>query len=272
MDISVIIPTYNRYGLLKRSLLSVLGQTHKPKEILVVDDGSEDFTCKIKDEFPQIRYIYKKNGGVSSARNLGVKNSTCDWVAFLDDDDEWDREKLALHVNFHKENPYLHVSYTDEKWIRDGIEVKVPKKYSKKSGYIFEDCLSHCIIAPSSIFMKRDLFGEIGYFDEGLEVCEDYDLWLRLSLIYPVGLIDKPLITKYAGHKKQLSFKHWGMDRFRVKSLQKIYPLLKDEKKKDVLKNVLLDKLKLLVVGAKKHGRKEMEREYKEAIFGLEKD
>lgn len=262
MDISVVIPTYNRYKLLKRSLLSVLNQTHKPKEILVIDDGSADFTCKIKNEFTQIKYIYKKNGGVSSARNLGIKNSTCKWVAFLDDDDEWDKEKLALHVSFHRQNPSLHVSYANEKWIRNGIEVKVPKKYSKHSGNIFEKCLSHCIIAPSSVLMRKDLFDKVGYFDEDLEVCEDYDLWLRISSLYPIGLIDKPLIIKHSGESEQLGFKHWGMDRFRVKSLHKIYPSLKDEKQKKALRDMILDKLKFLIIGAKKHKRSKMTKEF----------
>lgn len=269
MNISVIIPTYNRYELLKRGLLSIFNQTYQPKEILVIDDGSVDFTCKIEDEFSQIKYFYQPNSGVSKARNFGIQNATCQWIAFLDDDDTWHKEKLALHVKLHRQNPSLHVSYSDEKWIRDKKEVKVPKKFAKHGGYIFEKCLSHCIIAPSSVFMRKSLFDDVGLFDESLEVCEDYDLWLRVALRYPIGLIDKPLITKYAGHEGQLSFKHWGMDRFRVKSLENLLLHVKDEGQKKLIENTLVQKYTLLIKGAKKHNKIDMVNYYQKKLESL---
>lgn len=251
MKISVVIPTYNRYEFLKRALESVYAQTYTPKEVIVIDDGSTDNTPSIQEDFPKIKYIYQKNSGVSSARNLGIKNSTCEWVAFLDSDDEWDLDKLKFQYEFHKNNPKILMSYTDEKWIRDGVKVKIPKKFRKHGGNIFNECLSHCIIAPSATLIHKYLLEDIGKFDESLEVCEDYDLWLRIALNNDIGLIDKKLITKYAGHEDQLSFKHWGMDRFRVKSLEK---LIESEKKEQVLET-LVKKYKLLLKGAIKYDR-----------------
>ncbi|MCK4738277.1 MAG: glycosyltransferase family 2 protein, partial [Sulfurimonas sp.] len=218
MNISVVIPTYNRYEVLQRALTSVYAQTYKPKEIIVIDDGSTDETSQIQNLFPSVKYYYQENSGVSSARNLGIKNSTYDWIAFLDSDDEFHIDKLKAHVDFHKNSPDIRMSYTNEKWIRDDREVKLPKKYQKVGGDIFEECLSHCIIAPSATLIHKDLLDEVGLFDENLEVCEDYDMWLRMALKNKIGLIDKKLITKYGGCDDQLSMRFWGMDRFRVQA------------------------------------------------------
>jgi len=249
MNISVVIPTYNRYIFLKRAIASVVSQTYKVGEIIVIDDGSDDQTSNIQNEFPQIEYFFQKNKGVSSARNLGIQKAKYEWIAFLDSDDSWDKKKIEKQVLFHQNNPNLYMSYTDEKWIRDEKELKVPKKYQKFGGFIFEQCISHCIIAPSSSLLHRSLFQKVGVFDESLEVCEDYDLWLRIAISYEIGLINEKLITKYAGHNDQLSFKHWGMDRFRVKSLEKF---LESDKKVSV-KATLLKKYEVLLKGARKH-------------------
>ena len=255
-DISVIIPTYNRYEFLQRALKSVYSQTHMPTEVIIIDDGSNDETSKIQKLFPHAKYIYQKNGGVSSARNLGIKNATSSWITFLDSDDIWDKDKLQKQVDFHKNNPNIFMSYTGERWIRDNQEMKIPKKFKKYGGDVFERCLSHCIIAPSSAMINKKLLEKIGLFDEGLEVCEDYDLWLRIACENEIGLVDEKLIIKYAGHEDQLSFKHWGMDRFRVKSLEKL--LIKNSnimKLKSYIQNELTQKYNLLLKGAIKHDK-----------------
>jgi glycosyltransferase involved in cell wall biosynthesis len=258
LDITVVIPTYNRYELLKRALASVYSQIHMPNEVIVVDDGSTDNTSNIQKDFPHAKYIYQKNFGVSSARNLGIKNATKEWIAFLDSDDEWHEDKLKLQVEFHKQNPHAKMSYTDEKWIRADVEVKVPKKFKKYGGDIFEECLSHCIIAPSATLIHKSLFDEVGVFDESLEVCEDYDLWLRVACGNSIGLIDKKLIIKYAGHENQLSFKYWGMDRFRVQALEKFVNPRADnisDENYNLVKKEILKKYALLLKGAKKYNK-----------------
>ena len=264
MDITVVIPTYNRYEVLGRALTSVYSQSYMPSEVIIIDDGSTDSTSQITKQFPHAKYYFQKNSGVSSARNLGIKNSTCQWVAFLDSDDEWHVDKLAMQVEFHKQNPEILMSYTDEKWVREDYEVKIPKKYHKAGGDIFDKCLLHCIIAPSSALIHKNLLNGVGLFDEGLEVCEDYDLWLRVALENKIGLIDEKLIIKYAGHDDQLSFKHWGMDRFRVKALEKL--LNKESKDKDLIVDTLLQKYTLLLKGAIKYDRILEIKEYKSKI------
>ena len=269
MNISVVIPTYNRYNVLKRALKSVYSQTYMSKEVIVIDDGSTDKTSHIAKDFPHIKYYYQKNSGVSSARNLGIQNSTCEWIAFLDSDDEWNEDKLKLHVEFHKLNSEFFISYTDEKWIRDNKEINLPKKYQKHGGDVFSKCLSHCIIAPSATLIHKSLLDSIGLFDETLEVCEDYDLWLRVALENPIGLIDEKLITKYGGSEDQLSMKYWGMDRFRVVALEKLLNnlLSSEEQKRVEIKETILKKYNLLLKGAIKHNRDSDIKEYEKKIL-----
>jgi glycosyltransferase involved in cell wall biosynthesis len=271
MEISVVIPTYNRYDVLKRALDSVYSQTLKPKEVIVIDDGSTDETSQIQNLFPKkasgssfrVKYYYQKNSGVSSARNLGIKKSTCKWIAFLDSDDEWHEEKLQRHVEFHKNSPDTLMSYTDEKWIRNDVEINIPKKYQKFGGDIFKECLSHCIIAPSATLIHKDLLESVGVFDESLEVCEDYDMWIRVALKNRIGLIDKKLITKYGGCDDQLSVKYWGMDRFRVQALEKLLSLELPLDTRDLVIKTLADKYSLLLKGAIKYDRMLDIKEYK---------
>ena len=266
MKISVVIPTYNRYEVLKRALSSVFAQTYLPSEVIVIDDGSTDNTANIQNDFPSIIYRYQENGGVSSARNLGIKLCSHDWIAFLDSDDAWYEEKLALHVNLHVSTPKLLFSYTDELWIRDGQRIKIPKKFHKFGGEIFEKCLSHCIIAPSSALIHKTIFEDIGTFDETLEVCEDYDLWLRLTCKYEVGLLNQPLTLKYGGDADQLSTKYWGMDRFRVQALEKLLSL---HVRENEVKKELLKKYTLLLKGAIKHQKADEINEYELSLLRL---
>jgi len=266
MNISVFIPTYNRYTFLKRALESVYTQTYTPAEVIVIDDGSTDNTNQILQDFPNIIYIYQENSGVSFARNLGIKNANYEWIAFLDSDDEWDKNKLKLQVEFHQNNPKILMSYTDERWIRDSKEIKIPKKFKKIGGFIFDECLSHCIIAPSATLIHKDLLERVGVFDENLEVCEDYDLWLRVALENEIGLVDEKLITKYAGHDDQLSFKHWGMDRFRVLALEKLLV----SPKKEIVIHTLLQKYRVLLKGAVKYKREPDIQNFNKKIKNLE--
>ncbi|WP_304542836.1 glycosyltransferase family 2 protein [Sulfurimonas microaerophilic] len=255
MDITVVIPTYNRYRFLKRAITSVLAQTYQPKEIIVVDDGSIDETFQIQTDFPQIKYIYQENKGVSSARNIGIKHSSCNWIAFLDSDDVFEKEKLQKQVGFHKQNAGILMSYTDEIWIRDSQEINIPKKFQKIGKDIFTENLSYCNIAPSSALIHKTVFDNVGRFDESLEVCEDYDLWLRIMIRYEIKLLNEKLIKKYAGHEDQLSFKHWGMDRFRVVSLEKLLKITTSQEKTSKIKEELLKKYELLLKGAIKYDK-----------------
>ena len=238
MDVSVVIPTYNRYTLLKRAIDSLLTQTHPVDEIIVVDDGSSDNTKDIQKDFPEIIYIYQENRGVSTARNVGIQRAKNEWIAFLDSDDEWHQEKLQKQVAFHQNNPDILMSYTAEKWVRDGKVVKIPKKYRKIGLDAFVENLSYCNIAPSSVLLHRRLLEKVGLFDESLEVCEDYDLWLRISSENEVGLLSEQLIIKYAGHDEQLGFRK-DMDLIRIKVLEQLLYSTKDIKREKQIKTEL---------------------------------
>lgn len=266
MNITVVIPTYNRYTLLKRAIASVYNQTLPPYEVIVIDDGSSDATSQIHKDFPNIRYFYQNNSGVSSARNYGVKKASSEWIAFLDSDDEWESDKLLEQVAFHKQHKDIVMSFTDEKWIRDGQEVKIPQKFQKEGKDIFQENLSYCNIAPSSVLVHTKYLQEIGLFDETLEVCEDYDLWLRLSVKYKIALVDKKLIKKYAGHANQLSFKYWGMDRFRVLTLEKLLQEKLDLDKREKILQELQKKYTLLLKGAIKYEREDEIQKYKQKL------
>ncbi|HIP14321.1 MAG TPA: glycosyltransferase family 2 protein [Sulfurimonas autotrophica] len=251
MKVTVIIPSYNRYELLQRALESVYLQTFPVDEVIVIDDGSTDETAQIKKDFPNIKYFYQKNSGVSSARNFGMQKAKNQWIAFLDSDDEWCREKLKEQVDFHQSNRDILMSYTDEQWIRGANEVKIPKKFQKIGKNAFLENLLYCNIAPSSVLLHRSVLDSVGVFDESLEVCEDYDLWLRIALQFEIALVDKKLIKKYAGHEDQLSFRYWGMDRFRVKALEKFM----GTEHESLIVEVLIQKYTLLLEGARKYDK-----------------
>ncbi len=255
MKISVIIPTYNREKFIEKAINSVLAQSVKPYEVIIIDDGSTDETFNLLKKYKnKIKLLTQKNTGVSSARNLGIKVADGEWIALLDSDDIWLKHKLSTQIKYHKENPRIEISQTNEEWIRDGKVFKQPKKYIKKSGFIFSDLLTHSTISPSTTLIKKSIFDDIGYFDENLIVCEDYDLWLRIALKYEFGLIEDSLILKYGGHFDQLSTTIWGMNRFRVQALEKhINSLHKDE----VLK-ILIKKCEILAKGAMKRDNREI--------------
>jgi len=222
-NISVIIPTYNRAGMVKEAIESVLAQGYADRELIVVDDGSTDETERVVSSFaPRLTYIYQDHQGVSAARNRGIVHARGEYLAFLDSDDLWLEDKLYRQMRFMESHPEALICYTDEIWIRRGVRVNPMKKHRKYSGMIFPHCLPLCIISPSSALFARRLLDEVGMFDETLTVCEDYDLWLRIAARYPIHFIDMPLIVKRGGHADQLSRKWVGQDRFRIEALVKL--------------------------------------------------
>ncbi len=247
MKITVVIPTYNRVALLPRAVESVLSQTYRADEIIVVDDGSTDDTCQmVQSHFPEVKIISQPNKGVSAARNMGIVHASNKWIAFLDSDDVWREDKLQLQVAYHKQNPQILFSHTAEVWMRDDKMVKQKRKHQKPQGFCFYENLDFCKIAPSTVMFHKKIVDDIGLFDEKLIVCEDYDMWLRILKKYPVGFVDEALTTKYAGDHEQLSFSYQAMDQFRLQALQKHLP------DREVCK-MMENKLTILTKGAQKH-------------------
>lgn len=267
-NVSVVIPTFNRGHTLNRAIDSVLGQTLLPSEIIVVDDGSTDGTEElISTEYSSVSYIRSENRGVSAARNLGMKAAKSDWFAFLDSDDQWLPHKLEKQFECLSCNRDFKLVHCDELWIRKGKRVNPKAKHQKHGGYIFEQCLSLCAISPSASLVHRTLFDELGCFDETLQACEDYDLWLRICAVYPVLYVDEPLLIKFGGHEDQLSQKFWGMDRFRVEALRKILRTQNlTESQRLKASSKLIEKCSVLIGGAKKRGNAQMVRKYQNLI------
>ena len=259
MYVSVIIPTYNRKHTLKRAIQSVYMQSLLPYEVIVVDDGSNDGTKEwVKQKYPNVKYIYQKNSGVSSARNKGIKIARGDWIALLDSDDEWLPNKLIEQTNKIKSNLDVKILHSNEIWIRNGVRVNQMKKHKKSGGYIFEKCLDICRISPSSVMLKKEIFDYIGTFDESLKVCEDYDLWLRITSKYPVCFLDIPLIKKYGGHSDQLSKAHDGIEFYRIQSLQKILESKILSKPQTLLAiNMMVNKMNIYASGLEKRNKTE---------------
>ena len=220
--VSAIIPTFNRGWIIAEAVESILDQNYPNIETIVIDDGSTDDTAKkLSPYLDKITYLQQGNKGVSAARNLGIKKSSGQFTAFLDSDDLWTNEKISCQIDFFQSNPEAMICQTEELWIRNGKRVNPKHKHKKLSGMIFEPSLELCLVSPSAVMIKKELFGITGLFDENLPACEDYDLWLRISTTLPIFLIDKPYTIKKGGHADQLSANH-SLDKYRIKSIQKL--------------------------------------------------
>lgn len=225
--VSVILPTFNRAHTLDRAIQSVLDQTWPYFELIVIDDGSTDDTSHILSKYndPRLTRIYQENKGVSAARNRGIALSSGELIALLDSDDYWLPRKLEDQIHFMSQGPW-QISQTDEIWIRNNVRVNPGDKHTKLSGWFLKESLQLCLISPSCVMFTRKLWHELGPFNEHLKACEDYSLWLRVGIHYPVGLLPQRLTIKTGGHYDQLSRTFIGIDLYRI------YAML------DVLKNM----------------------------------
>jgi len=269
LEVSVVIPTYNRGYSLDRAINSVLRQSFDDFELIVVDDGSTDNTQEVVASFKdqRLRYFLTENRGVSAARNLGVSYSKAQWLAFLDSDDEWLSDKLERQIEYLNNHREMELVHGEEIWIRKGRRVNPMKKHQKSGGDIFIRSLDLCLISPSAVMLSRDLFYEMGKFDEEFVVCEDYDLWLKITSRHKVGFIESPVINKYGGHEDQLSSRYFAMDYWRIKSMVR---LAKEghlsSEKLEALKEVVKRKGDILLAGYEKHRNMDNYEEVKQWI------
>ena len=258
--VSVIIPTYNRAMKTGRAVASVLFQTYRDCEVIVVDDGSSDDTQEVLQRFgSRIRVlVHEENRGVSAARNNGIRASQGPLIAFLDSDDYWFPEKVARQVAFFKHHPEAVACQGEELWIRKGRRVNPMAKHLKPSGEIFEPSLRLCLVSPSAVMLRRTLLDEVGLFDETLPACEDYDLWLRISCRYPVHLLPEPLLVKEGGAPDQLSATVEGLDRYRIQSMVKLIRAgILDEEQLAAAKEELRRKCRIYGQGCIRRGKQE---------------
>ncbi|MEM7562825.1 MAG: glycosyltransferase [Pseudomonadota bacterium] len=255
MQISVVIPCFNRAHTIQRAIHSVLEQTSPVNEIIVVDDGSSDNSAeRVAKEFPQVILLRQQNAGVSSARNLGIDQARHEWIALLDSDDAWLPQKIAKMREAHKNHSGYALYHSDEIWVRNGKRVNAMRKHRKTGGWIFEHCLPLCAISPSASVIDKSVLQSVGKFDESLPACEDYDLWLRLCHRYPVFYLDEALITKYGGHPDQLSRQFPAMDQFRIRAIhQLLLESTLNEHQRQAALAMMQQKLEILLNGACKH-------------------
>ncbi len=271
--VSVVIPTYNRRLLLQEALNSVFQQTLTSFEVIVIDDGSTDDTIPyLQNHYgARLRLFTQKNSGPAAARNYGVSQSRGKYIAFLDSDDSWLPRKLEVQVSFLEKHPEFRFCQSEEIWIRHGLRVNPRNKHAKPSGDIFLSCLKLCLISPSSVLLEKLFFEQLGGFDASYEVCEDYELWLRATLLSPFQTLPEALVVKRGGHEDQLSRRHWGMDRFRVRALEKLLasiPLTSLQREAVVFE--LKNKLSVLAQGFSKRYPRE-KNPYQEKLAWYEK-
>jgi len=260
MQVSVIIPTYNRAQRLGKAIDSVLAQSHQDFELIVVDDGSEDNTDELIENYnSDIVYIRQENSGAAAARNRGIEKARYNLLAFLDSDDWFAENKLKTQIQAMNRNPSCLISHTNEIWYRNGQILNQKLKHRKSSGDIFAQSLELCAVGMSTIMIHKEIFDRYGFFDEGYPCCEDYEFWLRISAEEKFLLVEEPLTSKDGGRDDQLSVIYrTGMDKFRIKAIMKTLASgMLTEEQSGIARRELERKCRIYGTGCIKHGRAE---------------
>ena len=202
--VSVIIPTYNREKFIERSIRSVLDQTYQDFEIIIVDDGSTDNTRKVLGPYTgKLKYIYQENEGSSAARNRGIKESIGGYIAFLDSDDIWMPEKLALQVDILDKNKNIGIVYSKMFMFNEKGE-RIGTKPERATGRNFTELIEIAGDIPtSSVLTRRECFDKAGLFDKDLPTIQDFDMWLRISEYYDIYEYEKTSLAHYYRHGRQ---------------------------------------------------------------------
>ena len=205
--ISVVIPCFNAERYIVATLRSVQAQTWPALDVMVIDDGSSDQSAeRVRSQFPSVRVIQQANKGVAAARNLGMQQARGEWIAFLDADDIWLPDKLERQWALLQAHPDARMSYTA--WKIWQSEEPTPSQallsqlqadasnsahWAGASGWIYADLLLDCVVWTSTVLAHVSIFEEIGSFDVGMRIGEDYDLWLRASRVTPILRVTAPL-------------------------------------------------------------------------------
>lgn len=209
--VSVILPCYNGARWIREAIESVLAQTYKDFELIIVDDGSTDSSGKIVSLYSndaRVCYIYQKNRGFSAAINKGIRESSGDFVGFIGQDDLWMPKKLKEQVNYlrkHQNVDLVHSNY----YIID-LEGKIVKKRNTKmqeppsTGENVKELFLGNFIAFETVLVRKKSLEEVGVFDERMIAFSDHDMWLRIAGSSNIGYIDLPLVKK-RHHEAQLS-------------------------------------------------------------------
>jgi glycosyltransferase involved in cell wall biosynthesis len=204
--VSVIIPTYNRGKLITRAIESVFKQTYRDFEIIIIDDGSKDETPNVLAPYlNRIKYIYQENRGISAARNQGIRQASGDYIAFLDSDDEWVEDKLAIQVEILDNNKNIGIVHNKLIILNENGE-KVGMKPKKDSGKNFQELVAVGGDLPtSSVITRKECFDKAGLFDEELPTMEDFEMWLRIARSYEVYEVRDICLAYSYRHQQQIT-------------------------------------------------------------------
>jgi glycosyltransferase involved in cell wall biosynthesis len=205
IEVSVIIPTYNRRDLLPRAIDAVLAQTHPVDEIVVIDDGSTDGTGDMLQQRygDRVRHVWQANAGVSAARNHGMRLARGRYLALLDSDDEWLPGKTALQLAFLEAHPDFGMVLCDVERI-DGeyrhIDVFHRREVIREDGWALRWLIHNPALIPASVMLRRQVVEQLGGFDEALRTAEDLEFHLRVARHWKIGVIEQPLVRAMRGH------------------------------------------------------------------------
>jgi glycosyltransferase involved in cell wall biosynthesis len=262
-EVSVVIPTFNRWPMVVEAVASVMAQSGVGMELIIVDDGSTDGTAEglprlaeeLRTAERPVRILRTPNRGPAAARNKGVADARAPFIAFLDSDDLWQPFKLQRQLEYIRRRPECLVLQTDEIWMRKGLRVNPGRRHRKRGGDFFIDSLRTCLVSPSAVMMSTSSFCQVGGFDEHMRAGEDYDLWLRFLLEHQIEFLPEPLVIRRAGHPGQLSATVPAIDRFRILALLKL--LLRNDLNcwhRDSVCDVLIEKCGIYGQGATRRG------------------
>ncbi|WP_099067602.1 glycosyltransferase [Nostoc linckia] len=208
--VSVIIPTYQRGHLVSQAINSVLAQTYKDYEIIVINDGSQDNTPQVLAEFSDrhhITAIHQANQGLSAARNAGIRSARGKYIAFLDDDDLWEPQKLEKQISVLEANPRIGLIYSDSLFFSDRQGL-FPGSYNTAfptpNLQVLWTLFQYNYIPVLTVVVRQDCLNQVGLFDKTVTPCEDYDLWLRVIEKFPIYFLNQPL-ARYRESPSSLS-------------------------------------------------------------------
>jgi len=195
--VSIVIPCYNSQRTIARALSSVINQTYIDYEVIVVDDGSTDKTKNIikeffKDKSIAYKYLYQENSGPSVARNRGVENASGEYIAFLDSDDTWHKDKLSIQMKLIEENGlnFLGSTYKYNEFnYNDKVDIVLKK-------FTFKQLLLKTRFSTPGVIIKKDFFLSLNGFDTNMKYSEDNDLWLRVALKEDLNLVVEPRLFR----------------------------------------------------------------------------
>lgn len=221
IEVSAIIPTYNRRELVCRAIDSALEQTHLIDEIIVVDDGSSDGTGEaLRVRYgDRIRYVRQANAGVSAARNHGLRLARGRYIALLDSDDEWLPEKTERQIALLQKHPDFGMVLCDVQCVDAAgatIEIVRRRDVIREDGLALRWVLCSPALAPASAMLRREVYEDVGGFDESLRTAEDIDFHLRVARRWPIGVIEAPLVRTLRGHDGLSADPHTYDDYLRV--------------------------------------------------------